>query len=66
MFNFLICVAVYLSLIFISVAITDAINLYNQHCNNKSYEHCYQKAIKKAEGITIIENRDDLWTSISK
>ena len=66
MFNFLVCVAVYLSLALIGWVITESLNVYTEHCNNKSYEHCYQKSIKKSEGIAIIENRNDLWSAVRK
>lgn len=66
MFNFLVLVAVYLSLALIGWVITESLNIYTDCCNEKSYEHCYQKSIKKSEGITIIENRDDLWSAVRK
>lgn len=66
MYNFLVLVAVYLSLALIGWVITESLNIYTDHCNTKSYEHCYQKSIKKSKGITIIENRDNLWYAVRK
>lgn len=66
MFNFLVLVAVYLSLALIGWVITESLNIYTDYCNEKSYEHCYQMSIKKSEGITIKENRDDLWSAVRK
>jgi len=66
MFNFLVLVAVYLSLALIGWVITESLYIYTDRCNAKSYEHCYQKSIKKSEGITIMENRDDLWSAVRK
>lgn len=66
MYNFLVLVAIYLSLALIGWVITESLNVYTEHCNGKSYEHCYQRSIKKSEGITIIENREDLWSAVRK
>ena len=66
MYNFLVLVSIYLSLALISWAITESLNIYTNYCNEKSYERCYQKSIKKSEGITIKENRDDLWSALRK
>lgn len=66
MYNFLVLVAIYLSLALIGWVITESLNIYTDHCNTESYEHCYQKSIKKSKGITIIENRDNLWSAVRK
>ena len=66
MFNFLVIVATLGGVYFALAAVCESLDLYTEHCNEKSYEHCYQKSIKKSEGIAIKSNRSDLWSAVNK